>query len=143
MAGWQATRFLNSIHRKSFERDAIARDGMSDRAERFERFGRETQNGFGQVDHFGFGLRKFDIGKFPEMRVDHISRSLANQKTSFMFHNKRSEPAFRDLHAFSEIGKIFHPIELTRATMFYDGTNQTLRRTGRADQSAKFHQRLI
>src|SRR5436189_2841054 len=84
---------------KYFHGDAIASDGMFDRAERLKNARHCSKQFPSCLPPNGLGLTfrrsgrgYFDIRKFPKMRVHHAGRPLADKKPATFLRDKSNEP---------------------------------------------------
>lgn len=95
-----------------FQRDAITRDGVFDRAKGFEFFGARVCDP--QRIEFSQDMLRlteprsdFDVREFPEVGVDDSGRPLAHEKFSIALGDEGEEPALGGGGAFAEVGEFF------------------------------------
>ena len=141
------------------QRDAIARDVVFDRAERFDGSEAEICSVVGRVSPLravmgasngAHGVTRpttcrsdFDVREFPKMRVDNSGGPLAHEIFAVAFDDEGIETALDDLGAFVEIWKLILQILFSCDAEFSYGADVTLWRTRRADSRSEFHEGLI
>lgn len=125
------------------ERDAVARDGMSDGAQWFNCAGRSAQNAAARRLQVRAIVGAFCVGEFPKVRIDDTRRTLVDEKPPAAFGDEGDESA-------GSCGDT-----ISRGWQFPDGTPPkgkaarrdrtavALRLFGRANDRAEFHEGLV
>ncbi len=69
----------------------------------------------------------FGIRKFPEVRVDDVSGTLADEEFTVAFDDEGDEAAFGGGFAFAEVGELVLEILFVRDAVFLDGADGAVR----------------
>ena len=116
---------------------------MFDRGKRFKRPGPHSQGTASRSFEISIIGRQFQVGEFPQMGVHHAGGSLANEEEAAPLRNERNEPAPCSGDAPAEAGQLTNTALSASDAVFRDGTNAAPGLSGRADERAQFHQRLV
>ena len=87
-----------------------------------------------------FPVKNFNVREFPQMRIHHPIRALADKKFPISLDDECDKSSGGCLLAFSQIRQFLDAIVPESHAEFFHGTNPALRIARQADQSAEFHE---
>lgn len=124
---------------EDIEGDPVTGNGVFDGAGQLEGFGAKTERRFGDFVDVGFTI-DFEVRKFPEVRIDDASGSLANQEAGVSFDHESKETSRGGGGAARDVWKQVDDAFAMSDAAGFDRTVGTTRVLGSADQRTEFHE---
>src|ERR1700690_3845772 len=116
---------------------------MPDRGKQIDLLWPHTEGVAGRPDQVGIGEGQFQVGEFPEVRVQDAGRSLAHEEETAFLGDKSNESARRGENAPAGAGQLMNTALPLGGAVFRYRADAAFGLARRADESAEFHERLV